>query len=156
MTAAFMAAGAPSSKLHAAGNDAYTVKPDDISYTVRIKKSYDAVIDDLKDSIMDHNYKIVNVSDIQKGISGRTGAPPIGKYKIYEFCNLSLAEKLLTKDLRFGVLMPCRANIYEDRGEVVIMTMRPTFVVKTFGDPSLMGLAEQVEKEMKEIIDAVK
>lgn len=126
----------------------------DIAYVIKVKKRFDLVIYDLRDSIIDSNFRIISESDIYKGLGARDVR--MGEYTIIEFCNLTLAEKALKADLRFGLLMPCRAAVYEDKDEVVIMTMRPTFIVKYLGDESLLSIAQDIERQVIGIIDAVK
>lgn len=126
----------------------------EMAYVVKIKKKFDTVVSDLKDSIIDHNYKLINISNIKKGLGSRD--VEFGEYTIVEFCNLTLAEKVLKRDLRFGLLMPCRVGVYEDKDEVVLITIRPTFIVKHLGDPSLMESAMDIEKQMIDIMDSVK
>jgi uncharacterized protein (DUF302 family) len=70
--------------------------------------------------------------------------------------NEKLLEKVLKGDLRFGLLMPCRVSVYEDKDEVVLMTLRPTFIVRYLGDQSLAGIAEDIERQLVDIMDAVK
>lgn len=126
----------------------------EIAYVIRVKKRFDLVINDLKDSIIDSNFRIINESNIYKGLDARDVR--MGEYTIIEFCNLSLAEKVLKADLRFGLLMPCRVSVYEDKDEVVLMTLRPTFIVRYLGDQSLAGIAEDIERHLVDIMDAVK
>ena len=126
----------------------------EIAYVIRVKKRFDLVINDLKDSIIDSNFRIINESNIYKGLGARD--VQMGEYTIIEFCNLTLAEKVLKGDLRFGLLMPCRVSVYEDKDEVVLMTLRPTFIVRYLGDQSLAGIAEDIERQLVDIMDAVK
>ena len=125
----------------------------DAAYVIRVKKRFDLVVSDLRDSIIDSNFRITNESNIYKGLGARDVR--MGEYTIIEFCNLTLAEKVLKADLRFGLLMPCRVTVYEDKDEVVLMTLRPTFIVRYLGDQSLAGIAEDIERHLINIMDAV-
>lgn len=126
----------------------------EVAYVIKVKKRFDLVISDLRDSIIDSNFRITNESNIYKGLGARDVR--MGEYTIIEFCNLTLAEKVLKADLRFGLLMPCRVTVYEDKDEVVLMTLRPTFIVRYLGDQSLAGIAEDIERHLINIMDAVR
>lgn len=143
--------------LSCAAGDAYALEDagfEEMAYMVKVKKKFDTVVSDLNDAIIDHNFKVINVSNIKKGLGSRDVR--FGEYTVVEFCNLTLAETVLKRDLRFGLLMPCRVSVYEDKDEIVIMTVRPTFIIKRLGDPSLMELAADIEKQIIDIMDAIK
>lgn len=129
-------------------------KLNEMAYVMKIKKKFNTVVSDLEDSIVDHNFKVINISNIKKGLGSRD--VEFGEYTIVEFCNLTLAEKVLKRDLRFGLLMPCRVGVYEDKDEVILFTIRPTFIVKQLGDPSLMDFAMDIEKQMIDIMDSIR
>ena len=73
--------------------------------------------------------------------------------KIYEVCNPFQAKRVLEKDMSIATALPCRIAVYEEKGRVNIATMLPTEALRLFSVPDLAQVAQEVEKEIKGMID---
>ena len=73
--------------------------------------------------------------------------------KIYEICNPHRAKQVLDQEMAISTVFPCRISIYEERDTVKIATTLPTATLRLFEKPELMSIAEEVEKDIKAIID---
>jgi uncharacterized protein (DUF302 family) len=72
---------------------------------------------------------------------------------IYEVCNPSQAKKVLDKQMDIATALPCRVAVYEENNRVKVATMLPTEILGLFGESSLAPVAQEVEKEIKAMID---
>ena len=72
---------------------------------------------------------------------------------IYEVCNPVQAKRVLEKDMSIATALPCRIAVYEEKGKVKIATMLPTAALGLFSLPELAPVAQEVEKEIKAMVD---
>ncbi len=72
---------------------------------------------------------------------------------IVEVCNPQQAKTVLKANLSISTALPCRIAVYEQDGKVVVSTIRPTALLKLFGNPELTPVAADVEKTIVRIID---
>ncbi len=73
--------------------------------------------------------------------------------KIYEVCNPAQAKWVLEKNMSISTALPCRITVYEEENRVKIATMLPTEMRGLFSGPELGPVAEEVEKEIKAMMD---
>jgi uncharacterized protein (DUF302 family) len=52
-------------------------------------------------------------------------------------------------------MMPCNVIIYERGGRTTIAAIKPTISMQVVGNQSLAGIAEEVEKKLKKVIDSI-
>ncbi len=52
-----------------------------------------------------------------------------------------------------ALLMPCRINVYEEAGEVVVAALRPSVFSAIFPEHELDGIAEEVDRTAMAIVD---
>jgi uncharacterized protein (DUF302 family) len=53
-----------------------------------------------------------------------------------------------------ALLMPCRIHVYEEGEEVVVAALRPTLFREVFPEHDLDAIAQSVEAEIIEVVDA--
>jgi uncharacterized protein (DUF302 family) len=130
-------------------------------FVLRVKGPFEEVLTSLEEAIKRQNYFIAGHNNLDDTF--RTRAAQLGTsfeyahYKILSFCNLTLGEEALRAHPFVGAFMPCRMAIYVPKGspEVVIVTMRPTFISRIFKSQEVERLASQVEADILEILKAV-
>lgn len=125
----------------------------DFAYIVETGKNFeDAVVSVLK-SVDKKGWALFSVYDIQERLTakGFTAFP----LKIIEICSAKHANAMLTKNKLVSLCMPCKINVFEDSGKVKIASMRPTIISQFFPEVT-KDEAEQVEKDVKEIVDGAK
>ncbi len=77
------------------------------------------------------------------------------RLKIIEICNARHANGMLSKNRLVSLCMPCKINVLEQGGKVIIATMRPSAMVKFFPEIS-EGDANGVEKELVEMVEGAR
>ena len=125
-------------------------------YTVKIKKSFKSAVFDLKQSIMNDNYVIVNVNHISQGI--KNVGKKISKLDVIEFCNLSYAYDILHGNKNYAAFMPCRVAVYKEGKYVVIIGFLPSYSLKFFKSttPLMKQTVLKVTRQMISIMNSVK
>lgn len=59
----------------------------------------------------------------------------------------------LEKDMSIATALPCRIAVYEEDHRVKIATLLPTETLSLFSVPNLAPVAQEVEREIKAMID---
>lgn len=120
-----------------------------------VKEAKDSVEDAgkrLEEAVKAHKFGVIAVIDLQgkmaeKGVEFRQAC------KIYEVCNPAQAKQVLEKNMSIATALPCRIAVYEEKNRVKVATMLPTETLGLFGVPELAPVAQEVEKEIKAMID---
>ena len=121
-------------------------------YVREAKRSVDAIGKRLEETVKAHKFGVIGVIDLkskmaEKGVEFRNAC------KIYEVCNPSQAKQLLEKNMTIATALPCRIAVYEERDRVKVSTLLPTETLGLFDVPELALVAQEVEKEIKAMID---
>ncbi len=106
----------------------------------------------LEEAVKAHKFGVIAVIDlkakmVEKGVAFGNAC------NIYEVCNPVQAKGVLEKDMRLATALPCRIAVYEEKGSVKIATMLPTATLGLFSLPELAPVAQEVEKEIKAMMD---
>ena len=64
---------------------------------------------------------------------------------IFEVCQPQQAKKVLDENMSVSTALPCRISIYEEGGNTVLATLKPTTLLAMFNSPQLEGVAQEVE-----------
>lgn len=65
---------------------------------------------------------------------------------IFEVCNPWQAKKVLEKKTDISTALPCRVSVYEEGGEIVLATIKPTAMLQLYEVADLEAVAEEVEE----------
>lgn len=106
----------------------------------------------LENAVKAHKFGVIGVIDL-KGKMAEKGVGFGNACKIYEVCNPIQAKRVLEKDMSIATALPCRIAVYEEKDRVKIATMLPTETLGLFGAPDLAPVAQEVEREIKAMID---
>jgi len=128
---------------------------------LRVKAPFQEVLATLEAAVARRNYFLVGTNHLDDTLRRR--AADLGTsfdydhYKIVSFCSLTLADEALRAEPAVGAFMPCRLALYVRKGspEVVIVTLRPTFLARVFKSKEMTRLAEVVENDLLEILRMV-
>ncbi len=123
-----------------------------VLYLKEAKDNVEAVGKRLEDAAKAHKFGVIAVIDlkskmVEKGIDFRHAC------KIYEVCSPPAAKQVLDKNMSIATTLPCRIAVYEEANRVKVATMLPTEILGLFGSPELAPVAQEVEKEIKAMMD---
>lgn len=119
--------------------------------TVRSRKSLGDVRQAFEEAAADRKFGVQGIHNVKATLQGK-GLAFDRRLYIYEVCNPGAAKKVLDANIRISTALPCRVSIYEEGGEVVLETLRPTMLLTLFGEPALEGTAREVESAIAEIM----
>jgi uncharacterized protein (DUF302 family) len=122
-------------------------------YTAQTSKPVAETVEALTEALKQQTFGVlanINVSKIIKEKTGKT----IDDYTILEVCNAKDASIALTVHKEIGLMLPCKIIIYREKNSTVIALYRPTEALKALGFSDLTSLAEEVEGQLKQAVDA--
>ena len=123
----------------------------DILYTLQTDGSVESVGAHLEQAASEHKFGVLGVVDITAKMAEK-GVPFKPACRIYEVCNPQRAKRVLEENLHISTALPCRISVFETAGRITLSTIRPTCMLEMFHEPALQPVAEQVEEEIRAIM----
>ena len=129
------------------------MKTDDFAYIVETKKSFDEAVVSVLKAVDKKGWSLFQIYDVRERLAAKGfKQEPL---KIIEICSGKYANQFLNKNRLISLCMPCKINVLEEKGKIKIIGMKPTMISQFFSEVSPQE-AEEVEKDIKEIVDNAK
>ncbi len=129
------------------------MKIEDFAYVVETNKNFEEAIVSVLKAVEQKGWTLFQIYDIKERLAAKGfKQKPL---KIIEICNAKHANNFLNKNKLISLCMPCKINVLEENGKIKIVGMKPAIISKFFPEVSTKE-AEEVEKDVKEIIDNAK
>ena len=123
---------------------------DDFAYIVETEKDFDGAVVSVLEAVEQKGWALFQIYDLKERLAAKGfEQKPI---KIIEICSGKYANQFLNKNRLISLCMPCKINILEENGKVIIVGMKPTIISQFFPEVNRKEV-EEVEKEIKEMID---
>lgn len=123
-----------------------------VLYEKATSRGFDEVGSRLEKAAAAQRFGVLNVIDLKERLAAK-GVEFGPRCRIYEICNPVQAKRVLEKNLSISTVLPCRVSVYEEGGKVKVATLLPTQALGLFGSPELLPIAEEVEANIKAVID---
>jgi uncharacterized protein (DUF302 family) len=121
-------------------------------YEREAKGDIDAVGSRLEAAVKARKFGVIGILDLQAKMKEK-GVNFANPCRIYEVCNPQKAKQVLEADMRISTALPCRISLYMENGIVKLATLLPSETLRLFGVPALERVAEEVEREIKGMMD---
>ena len=123
----------------------------EFDYTVTTIKTFDEAVLSVQDEIAKAVVPVSDVDDVEKtlGEKGFAREP----FKIIEFCSAKFANEFLNKDIKIGLCLPCKINVYTKDGETFISGMRPIVLTQFFPQADLGERPKEIDQIIQNIIN---
>lgn len=129
------------------------MKIEDFAYIIETERSFDEAVVSVLKAVEQKGWSIFQIYDIKERLAAKGfEQKPL---KIIEICSGKHANLFLNKNKLISLCMPCKINVLEEDGKVKIIGMKPTMISQFFPEVSKEE-AEEVEKDIEEIIDNAK
>ncbi len=120
-------------------------------YKLESKKDFEVVVKEFEEAAKRHKFGVLANHNVKETLKSK-GVELAPECRIVEICNPHQAKKVLEANLDISTALPCRVAIYKDKGKVTLSTIKPTTLLSMFPNPELKSTAEEVEKEIIEMI----
>ena len=126
----------------------------DFDYTVTTEKSFDDAVKAVEQETKTAGFRVLFIHDVAKTLAEK--GFQIESLNIIEICNAKSAYAVLKADVRIGLCLPCKINVYRKDGKTFISGMRPIVLSQFFPQADLGKLPEEVDEIIRGIIDKSK
>ena len=126
----------------------------EFDYTTTTTKVFDEAVLSVQDEIVKAGMRVLYIHDVEATLAekGFKREP----FKIVEFCNAKFANEFLNIDIKIGLCLPCKINIYTKDGQTVISGMRPIILSQFFPQANLGERPKEIDQIIQTIINNAK
>ncbi len=126
----------------------------EFDYTINTPKSFAEAVLSVEEEVPKADMRVLYVHDVQKTLAekGFKREP----FKIVEFCNAKFASEFLDIDIKIGLCLPCKINVYTKDGQTFISGMRPIVLQQFFPQADLGEKPKEVDQIIQSIINNAK
>ncbi len=121
-----------------------------------IKLSTDKTVSDaaaaLQTAVQVHHFGVMQVHNLKETMT-KKGVELAHECLIFEVCQPQQAKKVLDANMSVCTALPCRISVYEEGGETILATLKPTTLLAMFKSPQLEGVAQEVEATILKIME---
>lgn len=122
-------------------------------HIVESPKSFEQAAADLDAAVRRHGFGVLHVHDIGAMLRGK-GVPFERECKVFEVCNPRQAAQVMQADIRLNMALPCRISVYTEGRQTYIGMIEPDHLLGMLSDdPALPPIANEVETQMRRMID---
>ncbi len=126
----------------------------DFDYTVTSIKSFKNAVEKVVQETKNAGFRVLYIHDVTKTLAEKGFT--IEPFKIIEICNAKNAYNALRADVKIGLCLPCKINVYQKDGKTYISGMRPIILPQFFPKANLGNLPTEVDTIIRDIIDMSK
>jgi len=126
----------------------------DFDYTVTTKKPFDEVVKTVEQETKNAGFRVLYIHDVTATLAEKGFT--IEPFKIIEICNAKSAYTVLKADIKIGLCLPCKINVYQKDSTTYISGMRPVTLLQFFPKANLGNLPMEVDETIRGIIDKSK
>ena len=122
--------------------------------TISTNKSFDEAVAAVEKKTAEKGFQVLYTHNVAATLAEKGLArEPL---KIIEICNAKYASRVLDKDVKLALMMPCPISVYVQGGKTQISTMLPTSIVEFFPKAGIKKIAVEMEKGVLGIIAEAK
>ena len=122
-------------------------------YIVDTPKSFEQAATDLEAAVKRHQFGVLHVHDLGNTLRGK-GVDFRDECKVFEVCNPGQAAKVMGRDMRLNMALPCRISVYTEQGQTRIGLIKPAEMLAGLSqDPALLQIANEVEAQTLQMVD---
>ena len=123
-------------------------------YTVTTKKSCNEAVLAVEQETKNAGFRVLYIHDVTATLKEK--GFEIEPFKIIEICNAKSAHTVLQADIKIGLCLPCKINVYQKDGQTFISGIRPLILPQFFPEANLGNLPTEVDTIIKRIINRSK
>jgi len=123
-------------------------------YTVSTKKSFDEAVESVEEETKNAGFRVLHIHDVTATLTEKNFQ--IEPFKIIEICNAKSAYTVLQADIKIGLCLPCKINVYIKNRQTFISGMRPIILSQFFPKANLGNLPKEIDQIIQNIINKAK
>jgi uncharacterized protein (DUF302 family) len=118
-------------------------------YIVDSAKSFDDACAALTDAVPRHGFGVLHVHDLGATLRAKGQVFP-EQCRVFEVCNPLQAARVMARDMRLNMALPCRISVYTEAGQTRLGMIDPvTMLGGLSDDASLAAVALDVSEQTR-------
>ncbi len=126
----------------------------EFEYTVTSNKTFPEAVEAVEKKTAEMGFRVLHTHDIAATLAEK--GFPREPLKLVEICNAKYASRVLEKDVKVSLMLPCPISVYVQGGKTHISTLLPTSIAHFFPNAEIEGVAAEVETAVLKIVDAAR
>ena len=123
----------------------------DFDYTATTEKTFDEAVVTVEQETKKAGFRVLYIHDVSATLNEK--GFKIEPFKIIEICNAKSAYTVLQADIKIGLCLPCKINVYVKDGQTFISGMRPIILSQFFPNANLGNLPKEIDQIIQNIIN---
>ncbi|WEL23107.1 DUF302 domain-containing protein [Candidatus Nanohalovita haloferacivicina] len=123
--------------------------------TAEVEYSYSEAIEKTKEVLADHGFGVLSEIEVSEKLREKLDVD-FDDYMILGACNPEKAYQGLKEEQELGLLLPCNVIVYRENGKTFVSAIKASKALEVAGNEDLEPIAEEVEKDLKKVINEVK
>ena len=99
-----------------------------------------------------HKFGVLGVHNLREKMESK-GVPFARECRVFEVCNPGQAARVLGEAIEIATALPCRISVWEEGGQTVLATIKPSLLLTMFHAPGAATTAQEVEEMLVKIMD---
>jgi uncharacterized protein (DUF302 family) len=124
-------------------------------FTKEINKLFEESVKMVTDELKKEGFGILTKIDIKEKFKEKLDID-FKKYVILGACHPSSAHKAILVEENIGLMFPCNVVVYESGDKTIISVIKPTVAMAMIMNSKLKKIAEDIERKLKNVINAIK
>lgn len=118
--------------------------------TITTEKSFDEAVRAIEQKSAEKGFRVLHTHDVAATLGEKGFArEPL---KIIEICNAKYASRVLEKDVKISLMLPCPISVYVEGGRTHVSTLLPTSIGSFYPQAGIEQEAAEVEKVVLDIL----
>lgn len=123
-------------------------------YVSAVEVPFEDAVKRLEAGLKAEGFGVLCTIDMQAKMKEKLGVE-FPRYVILGACNPPLAHQALRQEINLGLLLPCNAVVYEDRGKVFAGVVDAARMLSVVGNPAMEPMAREVNERLRRAVDSV-
>ncbi len=123
-------------------------------YTVTTNKTFPEAVEAVEKKATELGFRVLHTHDFAATLAEK--GFPREPLKLVEICNAKYASRVLEKDVKLSLMLPCPISVYVQGGKTYVSTLLPTSIAHFFPSAGIEGIAAEVETAVLNIVDAAR
>ncbi len=127
---------------------------DKFDYTVETTKSVDEAVTAIESKAQEKGFRVLYIHDVKATLAAKGfESEPM---KIVEICNAGFASRVLAKDKKISLMLPCPISVFVEAGKTYISALKPQVIGDYYPDSDVRSIAIEVERIVLSLVDETK
>jgi uncharacterized protein (DUF302 family) len=106
----------------------------------------------LQAAVQANHFGVMQIHNLKETMN-KKGVEFVHECLIFEVCQPQQAKKVLDENMSVSTALPCRISVYEEDGQTMLATLKPSTLLAMFNTPQLAEVAQEVENTIVKIMN---